>query len=186
MIVNGITSINLPALEKRFQLSSKDLGLIAASNDISGSLLGSFVSFYGQFGNKIKWLGNGMLITGQLHWRVRYLRTGNIIHQKITLQGFLSPKNTRALRMRPPTDTQCSSHDETVSLLSYANALKNEYQKYPKLSAAHRGGAVALTLDAGAYDTESGKTLDSQSASCHPGVQMCTGKFNVGSNLAIY
>lgn len=64
MIVSGITSINLPALEKRFQLNSKDLGLIAASNDISAILLVSFVSFYGQFGNKIKWLGNGMLITG--------------------------------------------------------------------------------------------------------------------------
>ena len=61
MIVSGITSINLPALEKRFQLSSKDLGLIAASSDISGSLLASFVSFYGQFENKIKWLGNGLL-----------------------------------------------------------------------------------------------------------------------------
>lgn len=65
MIVSGITSINLPALEKRFQLSSKDLGLIAASNDISAILLVSFVSFFGEFGNKIKWLGYGMLITGQ-------------------------------------------------------------------------------------------------------------------------
>jgi len=63
MVVSGMTSINLPALEKRFQLSSKDLGLIAASNDISAILLVSFVSFYGEFGNKIKWLGYGMLIT---------------------------------------------------------------------------------------------------------------------------
>ncbi|KAJ7394323.1 hypothetical protein OS493_000127 [Desmophyllum pertusum] len=63
MTVNGITSINLPALEKRFQLSSKDLGLIAASNDISAILLVCFVSFYGEFGNKIKWLGYGTLIT---------------------------------------------------------------------------------------------------------------------------
>jgi len=71
MVVSGMTSINLPALEKRFQLSSKDLGLIAASNDISAILLVSFVSFYGEFGNKIKWLGYGMLITGQFHWRTR-------------------------------------------------------------------------------------------------------------------
>ncbi|XP_078383103.1 solute carrier organic anion transporter family member 4A1-like [Oculina patagonica] len=63
MIVNGITSINIPALEKRFQLSSKDLGLIVASNDISAILLVCFVSFYGEFGNKIKWLGYGALIT---------------------------------------------------------------------------------------------------------------------------
>ena len=76
-----MTNINLPALEKRFQLSSKDLGLIPASNDISAIVLISFVSFYGEFGNKIKWLGYGMLITGQLQWR-------------IALQGFLSPKSS--------------------------------------------------------------------------------------------
>ena len=64
MTVNGITSINIPAIEKRFQLSSKDLGIIAASNDISAIVLVCFVSFYGGFGNKIKWLGYGAVITG--------------------------------------------------------------------------------------------------------------------------
>ena len=83
-----MTNINLPALEKRFQLSSKDLGLIAASNDISAILLVSFVSFYGEFGNKIKWLGYGMLITGQFHLRMRCLKRGNVNDQRMTLQGF--------------------------------------------------------------------------------------------------
>ncbi|XP_015752408.1 PREDICTED: solute carrier organic anion transporter family member 4A1-like [Acropora digitifera] len=63
MTVNGITGISLPALEKRFQLTSKDLGVISASNDISAILLICFVSFYGQFGNKIKWIGYGAIIT---------------------------------------------------------------------------------------------------------------------------
>ena len=104
MVVNGMTNINLPALEKRFQLSSKDLGLIAASNDISAILLVSFVSFYGEFGNKIKWLGYGMLITGQFYWRMRCLKRGNVNDQRMTLQGFkshdsppspLNPSSTR-------------------------------------------------------------------------------------------
>lgn len=64
MTVNGITAINLPTLEKRFQLNSKDLGIIAASNDISAIVLVCFVSFYGEFGNKIRWLGYGTLVTG--------------------------------------------------------------------------------------------------------------------------
>lgn len=63
MTVSGITGISLPALEKRFQLTSKDLGVISASNDISAILLICFVSFYGQFGNKIKWIGYGAIIT---------------------------------------------------------------------------------------------------------------------------
>ena len=108
MIVSGITSINLPALEKRFQLSSKDLGLIAGSNDISAILLVSIVSFYGEFGNKIKWLGYGMVITGQFHWRMRYLRTGSINDQRVTLQGFISPKCTRAPVFSAPYHQNCS------------------------------------------------------------------------------
>jgi len=59
-----------------------------------------------------------------------------------------------------------------LSVLSYANALNKEYQKYPELSAAQM---LVRTIPA-----ESVKT------SCHPGVKMGTGKFNVGGNLAIY
>ena len=66
--MSGITGINLPALEKRFQFTSKDLGLIAASNDLSAILLICFVSFYGQFGNKVKWLGYGAMVTGECAW----------------------------------------------------------------------------------------------------------------------
>ena len=68
MTVNGITAINLPTLEKRFQLNSKDLGIIAASNDISAIVLVCFVSFYGEFGNKIRWLGYGTLVTGLIEY----------------------------------------------------------------------------------------------------------------------
>ena len=61
----GITSLVLPTIEKRFHLSAKDLGFIAASNDISAILIVCFVSFYGGYGNKIRWLGYGALITGE-------------------------------------------------------------------------------------------------------------------------
>ena len=64
MVVSGLTSVVLPTIEKRFQFSSKEAGFIAASNDISAILLTSFVSFYGGYGNKPKWLGCGALLTG--------------------------------------------------------------------------------------------------------------------------
>lgn len=82
MTVSGITGINLPALEKRFQFTSKDLGLIAASNDLSAILLICFVSFYGQFGNKIKWLGYGAMITGECAWVNVF---ANKIRERITI-----------------------------------------------------------------------------------------------------
>lgn len=64
MTVNGFTNLYLLTLEKRFQLTSTDVGFVAASNDVAGILLTALVSFYGTYGNKIKWLGYGSVITG--------------------------------------------------------------------------------------------------------------------------
>lgn len=64
MVVNGFTNLFLLTLERRFQLTSTEVGFIAASNDIAGIVLTSLVSFYGTYGNKIKWLGYGSVVTG--------------------------------------------------------------------------------------------------------------------------
>ena len=66
MAVGGITNVVLSTIEKRFQFSSKEAGFIAASNDISAIILTSFVSFYGGYANKPKWLGLGSLLTGRV------------------------------------------------------------------------------------------------------------------------
>ncbi|KAK2570992.1 Solute carrier organic anion transporter family member 4A1, partial [Acropora cervicornis] len=63
MSVNGFTNIFLLTLERRFHLTSTEVGFIAASNDIAGIVLTSLVSFYGTYGNKIKWLGYGSVVT---------------------------------------------------------------------------------------------------------------------------
>lgn len=63
--MNGFTNLYLLTLEKRFQLTSTDVGFIAASNDIAGILLTALVSFYGAYGNKIRWLGYGSVLTGK-------------------------------------------------------------------------------------------------------------------------
>lgn len=96
MTVNGITGISLPTLEKRFQLTSKDLGIISASNDISAILLICFVSFYGQFGNKIKWIGCGAIITGErriVKFKKRYILT----RQKMATPCFEPRRSLRQL-----------------------------------------------------------------------------------------
>lgn len=63
MAVNGFTNLFLLTLERRFQLSSTEAGFVAASNDIAGIVLTSLVSFYGTYGNKIRWLGCGSVVT---------------------------------------------------------------------------------------------------------------------------
>lgn len=64
MCVSGFTNLYLLTLEKRFQLTSTEVGFVAASNDIAGIVLTALVSFYGTYGNKPRWLGYGCAITG--------------------------------------------------------------------------------------------------------------------------
>ncbi|KAJ7380705.1 hypothetical protein OS493_007073 [Desmophyllum pertusum] len=64
MTVGGLTNAVLSTIEKRFQFTSKEAGFIAASNDISAIILTTFVSFYGGYGSKPRWLGYGALLTG--------------------------------------------------------------------------------------------------------------------------
>ena len=46
-------------------MTSKDMGVITMANDIPGLVLIGFVSYFGEHGNKVKWLGYGALITGK-------------------------------------------------------------------------------------------------------------------------
>lgn len=44
---------------------SIDVGFVVVFNDVVGILLIVFVSFYGIYGNKIKWFGYGLVIIGK-------------------------------------------------------------------------------------------------------------------------
>jgi hypothetical protein len=54
----------LPHIEKRFNLSGFDSGMIAASNDVPAVIFGLFVAHWGHFGNKVRWIGFGGIVTG--------------------------------------------------------------------------------------------------------------------------
>ena len=73
--VLGLTNFVLPSIERRFSLSSKELGVIASANDISALLLVVPISFYGGYGNKIKWMGSGAVVLGMIdrliQWRIK-------------------------------------------------------------------------------------------------------------------
>ncbi|XP_028397690.1 solute carrier organic anion transporter family member 4A1-like [Dendronephthya gigantea] len=62
--MNGLPVLILPSIEKRFSLSSKELGIIAAANDVAALLFVAFISFYGDYGNKIKWVSGGAGVAG--------------------------------------------------------------------------------------------------------------------------
>lgn len=63
MIINGFTAAGLTSMERRFQLTSKQAGMIVAAHDVSSLFLVVFVSYYGETRHKAKWIGIGALVT---------------------------------------------------------------------------------------------------------------------------
>ncbi|XP_028402271.1 solute carrier organic anion transporter family member 4A1-like isoform X2 [Dendronephthya gigantea] len=59
----GVLATVLPHMEKRFNLSSFDSGMIAAANDVPAVIFGLFVAHWGHFSNKVRWIGVGGIIT---------------------------------------------------------------------------------------------------------------------------
>lgn len=62
--VLGILTIMMPQIEKRFNFSGFDVGMIAAANDVPAVIFGLIISHYGNFGNKVKLIGFGGIVTG--------------------------------------------------------------------------------------------------------------------------
>jgi hypothetical protein len=62
----GLTTLTMPSIEKRFSLTSKELGMIMASNDITALIVVLFISFYGDYANKIRWIAGGGVVLSKL------------------------------------------------------------------------------------------------------------------------
>ena len=66
IVVIGLSSLTLPSIEKRFSLTSKELGVILASNDVTALVVVLFISFYGDYANKIRWIAGGGVVLSKL------------------------------------------------------------------------------------------------------------------------
>ncbi|XP_047468876.1 solute carrier organic anion transporter family member 74D-like [Penaeus chinensis] len=53
----------ISTIEKRFKFTSKQTGILLSGNDISQVLLAIFLSYYGTFGHRPRWLGVGVMFT---------------------------------------------------------------------------------------------------------------------------
>lgn len=65
LVTLGLSTLTIPSIEKRFSLTSKELGVILASNDITALVVVIFIGFYGDYGHKIRWIGIGGVILGK-------------------------------------------------------------------------------------------------------------------------
>ena len=62
--MGGLPVIILPSVEKRFSLTSAEIGVLAAANDIAAAFFVIFIGFYGDYGNKIKYVAGGAAVAG--------------------------------------------------------------------------------------------------------------------------
>ncbi|XP_074652652.1 solute carrier organic anion transporter family member 4A1-like [Tubulanus polymorphus] len=53
----GLIGVNMASLERRFELSSYQTGLIASSYDITSGLVVAFVAYFSRLGNMPRWVG---------------------------------------------------------------------------------------------------------------------------------
>ena len=60
----AFSGLTLPSIEKRFSLTSKELGVIMASNDAAVLFVVILISYYGDYWNKIRLIGGGGVILG--------------------------------------------------------------------------------------------------------------------------
>lgn len=61
-VVSGIINIIIVALEKRYQLSSKESGLISSANDVGALLVYILVGFIGTHSNKPRIISAGIVM----------------------------------------------------------------------------------------------------------------------------
>ncbi|XP_046848352.1 LOW QUALITY PROTEIN: solute carrier organic anion transporter family member 4A1-like [Xenia sp. Carnegie-2017] len=108
IIAMGLSNLTLPSIEKRFSLTSTDLGVIMASNDVMALVLVLFISFYGDYGNKIRWIGGGGVILGigSLLYALPHFLIGPYDSSHMGSNGFICMiSNT--------TSTQCNMKSDS-------------------------------------------------------------------------
>uniref|UniRef100_A0A8C6S0R1 Solute carrier organic anion transporter family member n=1 Tax=Neogobius melanostomus TaxID=47308 RepID=A0A8C6S0R1_9GOBI len=64
LLINGLVNTVVTSIERRFELSSSQTGLIVSSYDIAACVCLAFASYFGGNGHKPRWLGWGMIIMG--------------------------------------------------------------------------------------------------------------------------
>ena len=67
MSTGGLLTGSLRDIEKQFGFTSKQTGFIIVSNDIAALLSVPVVSFYGERGNKPKWIAFGTMLCGIIY-----------------------------------------------------------------------------------------------------------------------
>ena len=108
MVVSGYSSGILTTIEKRYELSSSELGLVISSYDIASLTAAIVVSYYGDQKNRAAWLGRGALLIclGSIIFSLPYFFGGTY-----TISSSLNSTingNSVCNSTVPPTEHDCA------------------------------------------------------------------------------
>ncbi|CAG2204508.1 SLCO4A [Mytilus edulis] len=118
-IVNGVVNVIIPALEKRYELSSSKSAIIASANDFGAFVLLIFIGYFGERRHKPKLMGAGILL----------MAFGCLV---FSLPQFIGEKYAYTISdsSKNGSDNLCSTSNTTSSCSSDVDDIKEYFKAY--------------------------------------------------------
>lgn len=126
--VYGLVSVVITSIERRFDLSSSQSGLIASCFDIASCICLPFVSYFGGNGHKPRWLG----------WGIGIMGLGSVV---FALPHFTTPSYQVTV---PERSDLCSSNSTNFSVNKASDGLSNYVYVFVLAQLLHGIGATPL------------------------------------------
>ncbi|XP_062617842.1 solute carrier organic anion transporter family member 4A1-like [Saccostrea cucullata] len=152
-IVNGVINIIIVTLEKRYELSSKESGMIASANDFGAAALLMIVGYLGTYANKPRLMGAGMFL----------MSIGCLV---FALPQFIGEKYTYTISSagENSTDNVCVATNSSTATCSIQSSKQNYKGYYSMLLLGNAligiGAVPSFTLGI-TYIEENSKTRNS-------------------------
>ncbi|XP_076095972.1 solute carrier organic anion transporter family member 4A1-like isoform X1 [Mytilus galloprovincialis] len=118
-IVSGVVNVIIPALEKRYELSSSKSAIIVSANDFGAFVLLIFLGYFGERRHKPKLMGAGILL----------MAFGCLV---FSLPQFIGEKYAYTISdsSKNGSDNLCSTRNKTSSCSSDVGEIKEYYKVY--------------------------------------------------------
>ena len=131
MVINGFVSVVISTIERRFDLTSVESGLIASGYDIACVLCLMPVSYFGGVAHKPRWIGTGVFLLGlgSFLFSLPHFTAGSYNYESSQESNIChrnSPQANFTLQQSRHSDLEtCDRADHQISPLDQPTSLSN-------------------------------------------------------------